>query len=141
MPGLDLTWGSVTKYLKQHVAKSTENHRPFLKGIAKYTRDHNANPLGTRLHSRKELENLKTVTTKKTTGSRRIKPRRQFVELWKWKLQNPDKSWDDEGLAMIECPMPVFSCVSMLSLYVSLPCILSNDSITLHLPGKKSMEK
>ena len=76
--------------------------------MAKYIHDHNANPMQMRLHSRKELENIKTLAAKKTTGTRRIKPKRQFEELWKWKDLNPGKKWEDEGLQLIECPIVAY---------------------------------
>lgn len=101
LPGLDLAHGSVTQYVVW-IKKNLENHQPFLRARTKYVKTHNDNPEAARLHTKEELKAVETVKSAQTTGTRRIKPKRKFVEQWAWEEDHPGEKYQDYGLELVQ---------------------------------------
>lgn len=106
--GLDLEHGSVTKYV-DYIKGKLDNHQQFLRALAKYTKKHNENPEACRLHSKEELKAKEVVKTNQTTGTKRIKPRRKFVEQWAWEEDHPGERYSDYKLELVQYGWHVYS--------------------------------
>ena len=106
--GLDLEHGSVTKYV-DYLKGKLDNHQQFLRALAKYTNKHNENPEACRPHSKDELKAKEVVKTNQTTGTKRIKPRRKFVEQWAWEEEHPGERFSDYKLELVQYGWHVYS--------------------------------
>ena len=106
--GLDLEHGSVTKYV-DYIKGKLDNHQQFLRALAKYTKNITKIQKLVGYTAKKSWRQQKVVKTNQTTGTKRIKPRRKFVEQWAWDEDHPGERFSDYKLELVQYGWHVYS--------------------------------